>query len=100
MPVWPRGLTSDGLRACRNGFIKTPHCLKNVGPPTCLYSFIVKNNRDSLTGNKKIKNNILKIDIFVTQGICEGLWKCNFYRPLDAAGTDEVVYAGQGDGTG
>jgi len=24
----------------------------------------------------------------------------NFYRPLEAAGTDEIVYASQGDETG
>jgi len=32
--------------------------------------------------------------------ICEGPGKYNFYRPLEAAGKDEIVYTGQSDGTG
>jgi len=36
----------------------------------------------------------------VTYGICNGPGKYNFYRPLEAAGMDEIIYAGQGDETG
>ena len=41
-----------------------------------------------------------KIDNMVTQKICKELKIYNYYRSVEAAGTHDVVQAGQGDATG